>query len=148
MQTIRQDLNSIGIKLDISNATKTMNRLLELTHDRKTWRSSVTRVVQYQLHVTSQQQYIFFHKTLLNFRYFLNSFYTDQLPVKIDVSNSYPKASLYNGLVGSQSQRELVLQKNLRGATYCLSCKVLGLRYVKQSNIAKPTLQFTGYSRK
>ena len=53
MQTIRQDLNSIGIKLDLSKATKTLNRLLELTHDRKTWRSSVKRVVQYQLRVTS-----------------------------------------------------------------------------------------------
>ena len=47
MQTIRQDLNSIGIKLDLSKATKTLNRLLELTHDRKTWRSIVKRVVQY-----------------------------------------------------------------------------------------------------
>ena len=44
MQTIRQDLNSIGIKLDLSKATKTLDRLLELTHDRKTWRSIVKRV--------------------------------------------------------------------------------------------------------
>ena len=47
MQTIRQDLNSIGIKLNFSKASKTLNRLLELTHDRKTWRSFVKWVVQY-----------------------------------------------------------------------------------------------------
>ena len=47
MQTIRQDLNTIGIKLDLSKATKTLNRLLELTQDRKNWRSIVKRVVQY-----------------------------------------------------------------------------------------------------
>ena len=35
MQTIRQDLNSIGIKFDLSKATKTLNRLLELMHNRK-----------------------------------------------------------------------------------------------------------------
>ena len=47
MQTIRQDLNSIGIKLDLSKATKTLNRLLELTHHRKNWPSIVKRVLQY-----------------------------------------------------------------------------------------------------
>ena len=35
--TIRQDLNSIGIKLDLSKATKTLYRLLELTHNQG-WR--------------------------------------------------------------------------------------------------------------
>ena len=47
MQTKRKDLNSIGIKLDLSKATKTLDRLLELTHNRKNWRSIVKRVVQY-----------------------------------------------------------------------------------------------------
>ena len=44
---IFEDLNSIGIKLDLSKATKRLNRLLELTYDRKTWRSSVEHVVHY-----------------------------------------------------------------------------------------------------
>ena len=46
MQTIRQDLNSIGIKLDLSKATKTLDRLLELPHNRRNWRSIVKSVVQ------------------------------------------------------------------------------------------------------
>ena len=53
MQTIWQDLNTIGIKLDLSKAAKTLNRLLELTQDRKNWRSIVKRVVQYQIRVMS-----------------------------------------------------------------------------------------------
>ena len=47
MQTIGKDLNSIEINLDLSKATKTLDRLLELTHNRKNWRSIVERVVQY-----------------------------------------------------------------------------------------------------
>ena len=47
MQTIRKDLNSHEIKLDPSKSTKTLDRLLELTHNKKNWRSIVKRVVQY-----------------------------------------------------------------------------------------------------
>ena len=47
MQTIRQDLKCIEIKLDLSKATKTLNRLLELMHNRRNWRSIAKRVVQY-----------------------------------------------------------------------------------------------------
>ena len=39
MQIIRQDMNSIEIKLDLSKSTKTLNRLSEMTQDRKNWRS-------------------------------------------------------------------------------------------------------------
>ena len=47
MQTVRQDLTSIGIKLDLSKEAQTLKRLSELTHDRKNWRGIVRRVVQY-----------------------------------------------------------------------------------------------------
>ena len=53
MQTVRQDLTSIGIKLDLSKEAQTLKRLSDLTHDRKNWRGIVRRVVQYQLRVTS-----------------------------------------------------------------------------------------------
>ena len=46
MQTIRQDLSKIGIKLDLSNATKTLNKLVELTQNRTDWSNIVKRVVQ------------------------------------------------------------------------------------------------------
>ena len=46
MQTIRQDLRKIGIKLDLSNATKTLNKLVELTRNRTDWSNIVKRVVQ------------------------------------------------------------------------------------------------------
>ena len=47
MQTVRQDLTSIGIKLDLSKEAQTLKRLSDLTHDRKNWRGIVRRVVQY-----------------------------------------------------------------------------------------------------
>ena len=47
MQTIRQNLNSIGIKLDLSKATKTLNRLLEVTGNGENWRSIVKHAGQY-----------------------------------------------------------------------------------------------------
>ena len=47
MQTVRQDLASIGIKLDLSREEQTLNRLSDLTRDRKNWRGIVRRVVQY-----------------------------------------------------------------------------------------------------
>ena len=47
MQTIRQDLACVGIKLDLSKEAQTLNRLSELTQDRKNWRGIVKRVVQY-----------------------------------------------------------------------------------------------------
>ena len=46
MQTIRQDLSKIGIKLDLSNGTKTLNKLAELTQNRTDWSNIVKRVVQ------------------------------------------------------------------------------------------------------
>ena len=46
MHTIRQDLSKIGIKLDLSNATKTLNKLSELTQNRTDWSNIVKRVVQ------------------------------------------------------------------------------------------------------
>ena len=46
MQTIRQDLSKIGIKLDLSNARKTLNKLVELTQNRTDWSNIVKRVVQ------------------------------------------------------------------------------------------------------
>ena len=46
MQTIRQDLSKIGIKLDLSNATETLNKLVELTQNRTDWSNIVKRVVQ------------------------------------------------------------------------------------------------------
>ena len=53
MQTVRQDLASIGIKLDLSKEAKILNKISYLTQDRKNWRGIVRRVVQYQLRVTS-----------------------------------------------------------------------------------------------
>ena len=47
MQTVRQDLASIGIKLDLSKEAQTLNKLSELTQDRENWRGIVRRVVQY-----------------------------------------------------------------------------------------------------
>ena len=49
MQTVRQDLASIEIKLDLSKEAQTLKRLSDLTN----WRGIVRRVVQYQLRVTS-----------------------------------------------------------------------------------------------
>ena len=46
MQTIRQDHSKFGIKLDLSNAAKTLNRLVELTRNRTDWSNIVKRVVQ------------------------------------------------------------------------------------------------------
>ena len=46
MQKIRQDLSKIGIKLDLSNARKTLNKLFELTQSRTDWSNIVKRVVQ------------------------------------------------------------------------------------------------------
>ena len=46
-QTVRQDLASIGIKLDLSKEAKTLNKLSDMTLDRKNWRGIVRRVVQY-----------------------------------------------------------------------------------------------------
>ena len=46
MQMIRQDLSKIGIKLDLSNATKTLNKLVELTQNRTDWSNIVKCVVQ------------------------------------------------------------------------------------------------------
>ena len=53
MQTVRQDLASIEIKLDLSKEAQTLKRLSHLTHDRKNCRGIVRGVVQYQLRVTS-----------------------------------------------------------------------------------------------
>ena len=47
MQTVRQDLASIGIKLDRSKESQILNKLSELTQDRKNWRDIVRCVVQY-----------------------------------------------------------------------------------------------------
>ena len=47
MQTVMQDLASIGIKLDLSKEAKTLNKLSDLTRDRKNWRGIVRRVVQH-----------------------------------------------------------------------------------------------------
>ena len=47
MQVVRQDLASIGIKMDLLKETQTLNGLSELTQDRKNWRGIVRRVVQY-----------------------------------------------------------------------------------------------------
>ena len=47
MQTVRQNLASTGIKLDLSKEAQTLNRLSDLTWDRKNWRGIVRRVVQY-----------------------------------------------------------------------------------------------------
>ena len=47
MQTVRQNLVRIGIKLDLSKEAQTWNRLSDLTHGRKNWRGIVKRVVQY-----------------------------------------------------------------------------------------------------
>ena len=47
MQTVRQDLASIGIKLDLSKGAQTLKRLSDLTRDRKNWHHIVSRVVQY-----------------------------------------------------------------------------------------------------
>ena len=38
MQTVRQDLASVGVKLDLSKEAQTLNRLSDLTRDRKNWR--------------------------------------------------------------------------------------------------------------
>ena len=53
MKTVRQDLASIGIKLDLSKEAQTFKRLSDLIHDRKDYRGIVRRIVQYQLRVTS-----------------------------------------------------------------------------------------------
>ena len=53
MQTVRQDLASIGIKLDLSKEAKILNKLSDLTRGRKNWLGNVRRVVQYELRVTS-----------------------------------------------------------------------------------------------
>ena len=53
MQTVRQDLASNGIKLDLSKEAQTLNMLSELTQDRKIWRGIVRRVVQYKQCQTS-----------------------------------------------------------------------------------------------
>ena len=45
---------SIGIKLDFSKEAQTLNRLSELTKDRKNRHGIVRRVVQYQLRLTSK----------------------------------------------------------------------------------------------
>ena len=47
MQTVRQDLAKIGIKLELSKDAHTLKRLSELTQDRKNWRGIVRRIVQY-----------------------------------------------------------------------------------------------------
>ena len=47
MQTVRQDLASIGIEIDLSKAAHTLNILSELTQDRNNWRGIVKCVVQY-----------------------------------------------------------------------------------------------------
>jgi len=47
MQTVRQDLASVGIILDLAKEVQTLNRLSELIQDRKNWRDIVRRVVQY-----------------------------------------------------------------------------------------------------
>ena len=47
VQTVRQDLASIGIKLDLSKEAQTLNRLYELTQNRKNWCGIGRRVVQY-----------------------------------------------------------------------------------------------------
>ena len=52
MQTVRQDLVKIRIKLDLSKDAQSLNRLSELTQDRKKWRGIVRRVAQYYLRVT------------------------------------------------------------------------------------------------
>ena len=46
MQTLRHDLSKIGIKLDLLNATKTLNKLFELTQSRTDRSNIVKRVVQ------------------------------------------------------------------------------------------------------
>ena len=41
-----QHYNIIGIKLDLSSATKTINKLFELTQSRTDWSNTVKHVVQ------------------------------------------------------------------------------------------------------
>ena len=47
MQTVRQDLGSLGIELGLSRGAQTLDTLSRLTHDRKNWRGIVRRVVQH-----------------------------------------------------------------------------------------------------
>ena len=47
MQTVRQDLASIGIELDLSRGAQTLDTLSRLKHDRENWLGIVRRVVQY-----------------------------------------------------------------------------------------------------
>ena len=46
MQIIRQGLSKIRINLDLSSATKTLRKRLELTQSRSNWSSTVKCVVQ------------------------------------------------------------------------------------------------------
>ena len=48
MVTIKKIINSIGIKLDLSKATETFNRLLALVSDGKNWPSNAKGIVQFQ----------------------------------------------------------------------------------------------------
>ncbi len=47
MQTVRQDLATIDIKLDLAKGTQSLSKLVQLTRDRQKWRSTIKRVVQY-----------------------------------------------------------------------------------------------------
>ena len=47
IQTLRQDLASVGNRLDLSKEAQTLNSLPELIQDRKYWRGIVRRIVQY-----------------------------------------------------------------------------------------------------
>ena len=46
MRTIRQGLSKIGMKVDLTTATKTLNRLVKLTQSRTDWSNIVKRYVQ------------------------------------------------------------------------------------------------------
>ena len=46
MKTVRQDLASVGIELDLSRETQTLDTLSRLTHGSKNWPRIVRRVVQ------------------------------------------------------------------------------------------------------
>ena len=47
IQTVRQDLAKVGIKLDLSRGAQTFDTLSRLTRDRKNWCGIVRNVVQY-----------------------------------------------------------------------------------------------------
>ena len=55
MQTVREDLTSVGSILDLVTEAHIVNRLSELAKDRKSWSGIVRSVVHYLLHVTLKQ---------------------------------------------------------------------------------------------